>query len=228
MNTVVRFAGDDNAMHAPSIDGIDVPAAWTRLDRETAAAFSYFVVYRDLGPTRTLSAVARKCGLHEYSLTVLAKRNLWRGRAEAWDAHLDAIRLARQIEQIREMEERHADVAVKIQDKIISRLDSMSDEEIKRISHQDIVRWATASADMERQARRGRGGREERGTRVQINNVNKSSSSASASVAVQVAEITETIVCTREQVAMACQSPKGELVGFDRSMLPSPEPEGDS
>jgi hypothetical protein len=75
--------------------------AWEKQPGETAASWRAFGLFRDLGPGRTLRAVAELLygsGYQEGSRRVPGRlkewssKHDWVARAESWDAHLDMIR----------------------------------------------------------------------------------------------------------------------------------------
>ena len=132
------------------------PLAYERQPGESDRAFAAFCCYRDLGPKRSLDEVGkrlygdhtrRKRGstgrVREWS----AKWN-WRERGAAWDAHLDRQTCESQEQARREMGERHARVAVALQEKAIQRLKAMKLEEL---SSADLLRYAIEAAKLERQ-----------------------------------------------------------------------------
>lgn len=80
--------------------GSRVPEPWERQEREGSRSFALFTIYRDLGPSRSLEAVAiatipgRERGdgrALSGALGRLCKRWEWTTRAEAWDDHQDEI-----------------------------------------------------------------------------------------------------------------------------------------
>ncbi len=91
-----------------------MPLEWERRPEESGRAYSAFVLYRDLGPTRSLAAayaasrhpgggVAKKAASHweEWSSAYD-----WVERAEAYDAHLEARRRAEREHLLAELEAR--------------------------------------------------------------------------------------------------------------------------
>jgi hypothetical protein len=88
-------------------DKPDNRPAWSQQLGETEEWFAAFVVYRDLGPARSLAEAQRLKGKPQEgreratgkrhasgSLKRRAKRWKWGDRAAAWDAMLDAKRTA--------------------------------------------------------------------------------------------------------------------------------------
>jgi hypothetical protein len=58
---------------------------WERQPRESPKAFAAYLVYQDLGPTRTLIAVARKLGKNRSLIYRWGEHHAWIARAYAWD-----------------------------------------------------------------------------------------------------------------------------------------------
>jgi len=88
-------------------DKPDNRPAWAQQRGETTESFAAFVVYRDLGPARSLAEVQRLKGkLQEGRERSTGKRQVsgcmkrrskrwkWGDRAAAWDAMIDAKRTA--------------------------------------------------------------------------------------------------------------------------------------
>jgi hypothetical protein len=134
----------------------DSSSPFDRQPRETAKAFAAFVVFRDLGPERSvLKAYRQKTGRkHAKQATGVwngwATAFNWQSRVAAWDSHLDRQTREAQERARREMGERHAKVAVALQEKAIQRLKAMKPEEL---SSADLIRYAVEAAKLERLAR---------------------------------------------------------------------------
>ena len=91
----------------------DTRAVWAQQKGEPAEAFAAFVAFRDAGPTRTLAPApvrrgagkGRKGAVRKPEPSGAAKRKAkrwkWFERAEAYDAKLDAERVAATIEEVR-------------------------------------------------------------------------------------------------------------------------------
>lgn len=116
----------------------DLPP-WSIQDDESTVQFDYFVMFRDLGPSRTVRAVARLKKQQEDGFSLLspadqetkvrglsnvlldyARRNGWRPRAKAYDAWLDAERVDEVRKQRRESITRAASNHQKLSEILIS------------------------------------------------------------------------------------------------------------
>lgn len=80
---------------------------WDRQKGESRAAYASFVVFRDLGPSRTLARAAQETGKTRATLMGHSAKYGWVERAELWDA--------RQYEDDREIVRRLRDEAVERQ-----------------------------------------------------------------------------------------------------------------
>ena len=99
---------------------------WEQLAGESAKAFAAFAVYRDLGAQRSISAAYRQS-----SGSAAAAAGTWNGwstehewvaRAEAYDKHLEQIRLAARDERLKRLEERRLDYEFANQDRLEQRV----------------------------------------------------------------------------------------------------------
>lgn len=83
---------------------------WERRTNEDSEEYAAFLIYRDLGPlARSINSTQAIIGNHKFSnLSIIANRNKWKIRAEAWDNEIDRLRLVANERAIIEMAERHA------------------------------------------------------------------------------------------------------------------------
>ncbi len=78
-----------------SLVAMDEPESWDRQYGESSDAYARFTIYRNLGPKRTLAAVARTLGLKgTNSLSSQSIQYNWKERAENWDFYLEKIQQA--------------------------------------------------------------------------------------------------------------------------------------
>lgn len=87
---------------------------WLRQQTDTDASWRAFTEYRDMGVGRSLKAVAARLGYDSDAGTVRkwAAEQGWRYRVNAYERHVDQVRVAARLEQVRQMEERHAAIAM--------------------------------------------------------------------------------------------------------------------
>jgi hypothetical protein len=74
---------------------------------ESSRAYDSFIVYRDMGPMRTLEKASWKTGKSHAWMQDLSQRWNWVERAAAYDEFMDGIRLDHEIRLRREAVERH-------------------------------------------------------------------------------------------------------------------------
>src|SRR5262249_19320938 len=131
------------------------PAPGARRPGESPRAFAAFGAYRDLGPRRSLRAACRQYygGETKAKLGQLegwsSKWN-WVARAAAWDDEQDRVAREAQLETIKEMNRRHAEEAVELQQKALERLKAMNPEELKA---SEVLDYLVQAAKLERLAR---------------------------------------------------------------------------
>ncbi|MBM0228227.1 hypothetical protein [Micromonospora sp. ATA51] len=122
---------------------------WDRQHREPEKAYGYFVLYRDLGRTRTVAKVAEQVHKSRDYLHKLATTWKWVQRAQAWDREEDRLYAEGLAEQRRDMARRHARVASALQAKLVARLQTL---DASKLSPGDVARWLEVSTRVERLA----------------------------------------------------------------------------
>lgn len=128
----------------------NTPEPWERQDGESTRAYEAFALYRDMGVDRSLRKVAQQLNK---SLTIVAKwstESEWIKRVAAWDAEQDRIARQAQVEEIKKMRKRHAEVANSMIIKAARALNRMKEEDIKPA---DISRFIEVASKLERLSR---------------------------------------------------------------------------
>lgn len=136
---------------------------WFQREDESNQAYLAFEQYRDAGPTRSLKRCYQdsqiRKGRPEEEARELPisgrwfawyKQHEWALRCEAYDAHNSYMQLVEQAEARKDMNMRHASLAMMAQQKIIMRLQSLRPEEL---SPRDCITWLEIAVKVERQAR---------------------------------------------------------------------------
>ena len=126
-----------------------VNLAWGRQEGEPEVAYTYFVTYRDLGRTRTVSKVADRVNKSRNYVHNLASRWRWVARTRAFDSEQDRMYAESLAERRREMADRHARIASALQGKLITRLQSLDPS---KLSPADVARWLEVATRIERLA----------------------------------------------------------------------------
>lgn len=143
-----------------------IPDLWDRFEQsgETPRAYAAFLQYRNLPPlARSARRVIPLVYGPEYTedhhlfkakmqqCQMWSMTHSWVARALAWDEYQAADQAAWEVDQIRTMRTRHADVATTAIDKVTTWLNTV--EALKDWKPADIVRLLVAAVDTERKAR---------------------------------------------------------------------------
>jgi hypothetical protein len=123
---------------------------WDRQPREGARAYEAFALYREMGYTRSVSKVAQRLGKQVSLIRRWSSAYDWVSRVKAWDAHQEQETRQQQAQAVREMRKRHAQEALAIQEKALSRLRQM---DIGELSASDVIKFFVEGARLERVAR---------------------------------------------------------------------------
>lgn len=127
--------------------------AWHRQPGERRGAFQAFALYRDLGDRRSVREVATRVGKAVGTITAYKSEFKWEERISQYEKHLDDKKLQHAEKQIQEMAERHATIACMFQQKVMDRLMTLTDADLKAMSHDTLMSWFVQSAKMESSAR---------------------------------------------------------------------------
>ena len=131
---------------------------WEKHDDETDISFRAFAAYRDLGPSRSLRKAAEvhydgRESLPKSQLRQLAKwskPHRWVARAAEFDAWNDYHRWMNREADIRQMEQRHANIAVTLQRTALERLETLP---ASALNAQSVVQFLKEGVTIERLAR---------------------------------------------------------------------------
>lgn len=135
-------------MHAP----------YEQIKGERAKAFEAFKVYRDLGPSRTLSDVAMILGKEPPYVGQLSKRWQWVQRARAWDVAEDRRANEARLKAREEMEQRHIELACGMQVLALEAIQRLADKAQKDaadgvLNPDTVVKFVKAATELERLSR---------------------------------------------------------------------------
>ena len=127
---------------------------WDKMEKETAKSYSAFCVYRDMGLSRSLDktrlALGKEKPGYNRTLEEWSSKYEWVARATAYDAYLLREQREKAEEERLKMSERHAKQAMAIQQKIVTRLQSL---DANMLSPSDLIKWLDVSVKIERLAR---------------------------------------------------------------------------
>lgn len=130
---------------------------WDRQTDEPPTAYMAFCCYRDFGPSRTvklaLEDARKKKVTRAKSISGWQKWSAawdWKGRVTAWDDHMQAVVRDAQVDEIAEMNKRHAGVAVLAISKAFNRLRAIPTE---KLTVEQAIKLLRLGVDIERLAR---------------------------------------------------------------------------
>ena len=125
---------------------------WERLTGESAKAYASFVLYRDMGPERSLRKVAEG-GESTAKIRQLEKWSVkwrWVDRAQAYDDEIDRQVRAKNEKTRKEMAERHAKMAVLGQGIVLEAFRQIKPEDL---TPGQAVQWFDTLVKIERLSR---------------------------------------------------------------------------
>jgi hypothetical protein len=123
------------------------PEPWSRQLDEGWRDFEYFCAYRDATPgERRMSKIAARLGVDPNTISIISKKNKWKERIELYQEFLDKER--REIMALKRevMYERHAALALQLQDKIS---EAVTQIEPSQLSPSDIAKWLDISVKVD-------------------------------------------------------------------------------
>lgn len=127
---------------------------WARQPDESDVAFEAFTIYRDLGPQRSQSAVARQINRELSQLKGWSLRHSWVARSLAWDDHLDAIARAAMERARVDMGRKHAEAAMKMLEIGLEGLETVREKmQQPDVDPKDVREFIEAAIKLERLAR---------------------------------------------------------------------------
>lgn len=107
---------------------------WDKREDESAKAYEWFCRYRDMGPDRSHDKLHQKYSESTSKKSVTLRwssKYAWVERAEAYDAHLEAIKRKTNEDRVRKTAEEHIGVADRIMDLALCKLALLEGMEVK-------------------------------------------------------------------------------------------------
>lgn len=123
--------------------------AWERQPDETSRAYEAFVIYRDLGPERSLTKVAQELGKSRSLMARWCSQHAWVDRVAALEARDSMIRQEALEDAQRERAEDYAERMVAVQEKALANLEIMAEQERVMLS------WPLSNQEIEREDENG-------------------------------------------------------------------------
>lgn len=125
------------------------PEPWERQKSENTKRYEAFCKYRDMHP-RSTAKVAQELGKSTTLIQRWCRENKWVDRVAAWDDEQDRIARQAQIDEIKKMRKRHADLATAMLVKAAKALKQIPVDEIKAT---DVSRMVETASKLERISR---------------------------------------------------------------------------
>lgn len=136
-------------------------ATWARMPEETPKAWEAFVTYRNLGPGRSIKKAAHLLGKARRTLDSWTSLYRWVQRARDWDAFQDQALLQQTVQQRRDMDGRHRQIARAMCQHVASSLRALAKHppckecgcrgsEGPPVEAQDIPKWLETAQRAER------------------------------------------------------------------------------
>lgn len=123
---------------------------WERQEGESTKAFEAFCIYRDMGIQRSIRQVAKKLNKSDTLMARWSGNYNWVERAAQWDSEQDRVARQQQLDDIKKMRKRHADLAQSMLIKAARALTRIPDDEIKA---GDVTRMLDIATKVERISR---------------------------------------------------------------------------
>jgi hypothetical protein len=124
---------------------------WERQSEEPWQSFNAFVTYRDLLPTeRNFDTLSRMIGKTPQTLKKWAKTWEWDERVAAFLDERDRKHRELQLQLRQQMHDRHASQAIRFQDKVMARLETI---DIEEMAPKDVIKWWETAVKIENLSR---------------------------------------------------------------------------
>ena len=123
---------------------------WERQPGESAKAFEAFVLYRDMGTSRSTRKVSQQLSKSKVLIDRWSSANKWVERVSAWDSEQDRITREKQIEDIAKMRSRHTKLAESMLLKAAKALQKLQPEDM---NSNNITRMVDVATQLERLSR---------------------------------------------------------------------------
>ena len=129
---------------------VNTPEPWERQQGETTRAYEAFCIYRDMGASRALRKVVQQLNKNLTTIAEWSTKYEWVKRVAEWDAEQDRIARQAQVDEIKRMRKRHADLASAMLIKAAKALQRIPEDEIKAV---DVSRMVETASKLERISR---------------------------------------------------------------------------
>lgn len=120
---------------------------WERQRGESEKAFEAFVIYRDLGQDRTVTAVGKRLAKSRNLIDRWKEKYNWSERVRLYDNELEKRAFNKAVKEKKEMSQRHIKIAMQMQKKALEALKALKEKDMSPRDIKDYIKMAT---DLER------------------------------------------------------------------------------
>lgn len=113
---------------------------WERRADETDRAWEAWLTYRDMGPSRSIAAAAKKLSISQPTIHRWSSAHDWRERVKPYDRHVDKMAVAAYTERATELMDQQLRLSKKLLDQLEGTIDAMQP------GQDPTMRWSTAYA----------------------------------------------------------------------------------
>lgn len=121
---------------------------WERQEDEGAKAYEAFVIYREMGPERSLTKVSEELHKGRDLIGRWSATYHWVDRVREYERQLEGEQLDTEVRARKEMEKRHLDQSIKMQEICQETLDA-----VKTIQPKDVPAWLKLAQEIELRCR---------------------------------------------------------------------------
>ncbi len=121
----------------------DTILPWERQTGETEKAYEAFLIYKNLGPGRTLVAVSERLQKSYTLIRRWAKEQDWKNRVFSWDRDIERKAKAEAEKEQKQMIARHIKIGIQVQGKALEGLKHLKPEKMGAISVQALLDFGT-------------------------------------------------------------------------------------
>lgn len=120
---------------------------WERQKGEGEKAYEAFVLYRDMGPKRSIRAVGQELGKSRALIERWSSQWDWQERVRAYENELDKEARAKALKDRKAMTKRHIGISMQLQRKALEALNKL---QVEAMSPKDIREFIKMATDLER------------------------------------------------------------------------------
>lgn len=113
---------------------------WERRPDETDRAWEAWLVYRDMGPGRSVAEASRRLNISKTTINSWSTRHAWLERVKPFDRHMDRAALAEHAKEVGRLMGKQLALSEKLLDRLSENLDHLA------TGADPTMRWSTAYA----------------------------------------------------------------------------------